>query len=80
MGKKVIRNKHLIKVHQWLLWVTNNEYNPRHEIEFDFAFFVVNTICLMLGTLYFIITKEYGWIGVLIIEYNWALDNMRHSR
>lgn len=79
MTKKV-KNKHIDRIYKWFIWVTNNENNPRHEIEFDIAFFTLNTICLMVGTIYFLVVKEYGWIGVLLIEYNWALDNMRHNR
>jgi hypothetical protein len=65
---------------KWLCWVTNNEDRPKREVEFDMAFFLVNTICLFLGTVFFIYNKEYPWIAVLVIEYNWALDNMRHNR
>ena len=78
--KRLKKNRHFAKIYKWLIWVTNNEYNPRHEIEFDAVFFIVNTICLICGAVYFITTKEYGWLGVLLIEYNWALDNMRHNR
>jgi hypothetical protein len=65
---------------RWLCWVTNNEFHPKHEVEFDIAFFIINTICLIFGLWWFIKTKEYAWIAVLVIEYNWAMDNMRHNR
>ena len=68
------------KFYNWLIWVTNNERNPRHEIEFDIGFFILNTFCLIAGTTVFIATKEYAWIAILVIEYTWALDNMRHNR
>ena len=68
------------RIYKWLLWITNNEDNPRHEVEFDIGFFLVNTICFIIGIGVFIIIKEYAWIAVLVIEYNWALDNMRHNR
>ena len=65
---------------KWLLYVTNNEQVSRHEEEFDIAFFIVNTVAVVLGTVYFIAYNEPQWIFVLIIEYTWALDNMRHNR
>jgi len=64
----------------WLRWVTNNEHHPRHEIEFDIVFFIINTIALVGGGYLFYINGEARWIAVLVIEYNWALDNMRHNR
>lgn len=64
----------------WLKWVTNNELHPRHEIEFDIIFFVINTVALVVGSYLFYINNEARWIAVLAIEYNWALDNMRHNR
>ena len=77
---KKIKNKYIESIYKWLLWITNNEDNPKHEIEFDIGFFIANTICLVAGSIIFIVTKEYGWIAVLVIEYTWALDNMRHNR
>ena len=79
-NKNLFKNKILKRIYLWLGWVTNNEERPKHEVEFDILFFIINTICLLIGIPYFICTKEYGWIAVLIIEYNWALDNMRHNR
>lgn len=68
------------KIYEWLCWVTNNENNPKHEIEFDIVFFIINTIALIAGTIIAIVKKEILWIPFLIIEYNWALDNMRNNR
>lgn len=65
---------------QWLLYLTNNEENPRHEEEFDIAFFIINTITAIVGTALFIIYNGPEWIPVLVIEYPWAFDNMRHNR
>jgi hypothetical protein len=69
-----------MKFKKWLLYVTNNEKTSRHEEGFDIAFFVVNTIAVILGVIIFIIQEEPQWIPVLIIEYTWALDNIRHNR
>ncbi len=65
---------------QWLLYATNNEEVSRHEESFDIAFFIINTIAIIFGIVMFIIHNEPQWIPVLILEYTWALDNMRHNR
>jgi hypothetical protein len=65
---------------KWLLYITNNEEVSRHEEAFDIAFFIVNTIASIFGVAMFIIHNEPQWIPVLVIEYTWALDNMRHNR
>jgi len=62
------------------LYLTNNEDVSRHEEIFDNIFFVVNTAALVFGIAMFIIHDEPQWIPVLVIEYTWALDNMRHNR
>lgn len=62
------------------LYITNNEQESRHEQIFDIVFFIVNTVALIFGAVMFIIHDEPQWIPVLVIEYNWALDNMRHNR
>lgn len=64
----------------WLLYVTNNEETSRHEENFDIAFFIINTLAIMLGTIALICYQEPEWIPFLVIEYVWALDNMRHNR
>jgi Na+/H+ antiporter NhaD/arsenite permease-like protein len=69
---------HLIR--KWLLYITNNEEQSRHEQIFDAAFFVINTVALVFGVIMFIVHDEPQWIPVLIIEYTWALDGMRHNR
>lgn len=68
------------KLWNWLLYITNNEDKSRHEEIFDSAFFVINTIAVFFGIAMFIIYNEPQWIPVLIIEYTWAYDNMRHNR
>lgn len=69
-----------MNLRKWLLYLTNNEDKSRHEERFDIAFFVINTSALIFGISMFIVHKEPQWIPVLIIEYTWALDNMRHNR
>lgn len=74
------------KIYKWLKWVTNNDNEmseaewKHNEVNFDIAFFIINTFCLVFGTLLLIYWKEYPWIAVLVIEYTWSLDNMRHNR
>jgi hypothetical protein len=69
-----------MKIWKWLLYITNNETKSRHEELFDIAFFIINTVAVVFGTIMFIIYNEPQWIAVLVIEYTWALDNMRHNR
>lgn len=69
-----------MNIKELLLYVTNNEKVSRHEEVFDIVFFIVNTIACIVGGVLFIIYNEPQWIAVLIIEYTWALDNMRHNR
>ena len=68
------------KLKTWLLYITNNEEISRHEEIFDMGFFILNTAALVFGVAMFIIHDEPQWIPVLVIEYTWALDNMRHNR
>lgn len=63
-----------------LLYLTNNEAESRHEEWFDMVFFIVNTVALVFGVAMFVVHDEPQWIPVLVIEYSWALDNMRHNR
>lgn len=67
-------------IYNWLIWVTNNKERPKHEIEFDIAFFIINTLALFIGSIFLIWSQSAEWIAFLIIEYTWALDNMRHNR
>lgn len=69
-----------MKIPRWLLYVTNNEEVSRHEQSFDVAFFIVNTVALVCGVWLFTAQHEVQWIPVLVIEYIWAFDNMRHNR
>lgn len=65
---------------KWFLYITNNEERSRHEEIFDAVFFIVNTVASILGIFLFIQHNEPQWIPVMVIEYTWALDNMRHNR
>lgn len=67
-------------IKKFFLYITNNEEVSRHEQGFDVAFFIINTIAVVVGTVVFFANNEPQWIAVLIIEYTWALDNMRHNR
>ena len=69
-----------MNLRKWLLYVTNNEEVSRHEEIFDTIFFIVNTVALLFGSVMFIIYNEAQWISILVIEYTWALDSMRHNR
>lgn len=69
-----------MKIWNWLLYITNNEKESRHEEIFDIVFFFINTLALIAGVAMFIIFKEPQWIPVVVIEYAWAFDNMRNNR
>ena len=69
-----------MNLYRFLRYITNNEEVSRHEVAFDIIFFIVNTLALAIGSILFIKYNEPQWIAVLIIEYSWALDNMRHNR
>ena len=69
-----------MRLRKWLLYITNNEDDPLHEKEFDVAFFLINTVALIVGS-YLLIEKDMAeWIAFLVIEYTWAVDTMRHNR
>lgn len=69
-----------MKLRNLFLYITNNEQESRHEEIFDVVFFIINTLALVFGAAMFIIYDEPQWISVLVIEYSWALDSMRHNR
>ena len=68
------------KIWNWFLYLTNNEQESRHEEHFDIAFFIINTVAVFIGVYLFIKYNEPQWVPILVIEYTWALDNMRHNR
>lgn len=67
-------------LYRWLCYITNNEENPKHEIQFDIAFFIINTITLIFGITFLVLKHQPEWTAILIIEYTWALDTLRHNR
>lgn len=67
-------------IKKFLLYITNNEETSRHEEYFDVAFFVFNTLAVVFGSYLLLAYNEPQWIPFLVIEYTWALDNMRHNR
>ena len=69
-----------MNIRGWLRYVTNNEEVSRHEEVFDIAFFIINTLVVVLGSAYIAYVGEWQWIPFLIIEYTWAIDTIRHNR
>jgi len=69
-----------MKLKKFLVYITNNEESPRHETEFDIAFFIINTFAVVVGSWYLSYIHELQWIPFLILEYTWAIDTMRHNR
>lgn len=69
-----------MKIPKWLLYLTNNEEQSRHEELFDTIFLIINTVALVFGIFLFIKYDAREWIPVLVIEYTWAFDNMRNNR
>jgi len=64
----------------FLKYITNNEAHPKHEMEFDIAFFIITTLALIAGIILLIYKNMLEWTAFLIIEYIWCIDNMRHNR
>jgi len=65
---------------RFLEYITNNEAQSRHEEIFDMIFWVVETIALVFGAWILISRNVPEWIPFLVIEYCWAMDNLRHNR
>ena len=65
---------------RFLRYITNNEAVSRHEEIFDAIFWIVETLALIVG-IGILLAKHYPeWIAFLVIEYCWAMDNLRHNR
>ena len=79
-GSIPVRSTLFMNLKNILLYLTNNERESRHEQEFDMVFFMVNTIALIVGIFLLIESGEPHWVPFLVIEYVWAVDNMRHNR
>jgi hypothetical protein len=67
-------------VWKFLQYITNNEEKSRHEEIFDMFFWVIETIALILGIVILLIRNNPEWIAFIVIEYCWAMDNLRHNR
>jgi hypothetical protein len=67
-------------IKELLYYLTNNLKESKHEEIFDMYFFVLNTLALISGVIILLMYDEPQWIPFLVIEYNWALDNIRHNR
>jgi hypothetical protein len=67
-------------VWRFLEYITNNEAQSRHEEIFDMIFWVIETVALIFGAWILIIKSVPEWIPFLVIEYCWAMDNLRHNR
>jgi hypothetical protein len=65
---------------KFLRYITNNEAKSRHEESFDAIFWVIETLALIFG-IWILVEKHIAeWIPFLVIEYCWAMDNLRHNR
>ncbi len=65
---------------KFLRYVTNNEAQSRHEEIFDAIFWTIETIALIVGIGILLDQHDAKWIPFLVIEYCWAMDNLRHNR
>ena len=65
---------------KFLRYITNNEAKSRHEEIFDMIFWIAETIALVLGIWILLERNVPEWIPFLVIEYCWAMDNLRHNR
>ena len=63
-----------------LQYITNNEAVSRHEEIFDGIFWIVETLALVIGISILLAKHSVEWIAFLVIEYCWAVDNLRHNR
>ncbi|GEM_PF-686137 len=67
-------------VWKFLQYITNNEAQSRHEEIFDVIFWIIETVALVLGIVILVIKNSQEWIAFIVIEYCWAMDNLRHNR
>jgi hypothetical protein len=65
---------------KFLRYITNNEAQSRHEEIFDVIFWVVETVALVVGAAILLWKHDGEWVAFLVIEYCWAMDNLRHNR
>lgn len=64
----------------FLRYITNNEVLSRHEEVFDGIFWIIETLALIFGISILLAKHSAEWIPFLVIEYCWAMDNLRHNR
>ena len=74
------KQKEKYSLWNFLRYITNNEVRSRHEEIFDMIFWTAETVALILGTVILIAKNNPEWIPFLVIEYCWAMDNLRHNR
>ena len=65
---------------KFLAYITNNEVRSRHEEIFDGIFWIIETLALLFGIWILVAKHAPEWIPFLVIEYCWAMDNLRHNR
>jgi hypothetical protein len=65
---------------KFLQYLTNNKARSRHEELFDEIFWIIETLALILGIWILLRKQNPKWIPFLVIEYCWAMDNLRHNR
>ena len=65
---------------KFLRYITNNEVVSRHEEVFDGIFWIIETLALGFGVVILLAKHSAEWIPFLVIEYCWAMDNLRHNR
>jgi hypothetical protein len=55
---------------------------PHHVMKkhFDGIFWIIETLALVLGIWILRAKHSAEWIPFLVIEYCWAMDNLRHNR
>jgi len=78
----ILRTPILSAAWRWLCWVTNNEVHPKHEVEFDIVFFIINTLTVVFGCYYMFTSgpSNAPFAALLVIEWTWALDTIRNNR
>ncbi len=64
---------------KFLRYITNNEVQSRQK-NLDVIFWMIETVALIFGTGILITRHSTKWIPFLVIEYCWAMDNLRHNR
>jgi hypothetical protein len=74
------QEKQRYTVWKFLQYITNNEAQSRHEEIFDMIFWTAETIALIMGIAILLTRNIPEWIPFLVIEYCWAMDNLRHNR